>query len=71
MQKVDALERDILQENVKLLANNIIIAKTFSDEVRMANKKRAQRLLSFHNERIINEKAAEIHEKMKNELIYV
>jgi len=27
LQKVDVLERDILQENVKQLANNIIIAK--------------------------------------------
>jgi hypothetical protein len=60
LRKVDVLEREILHENVKSLTNNIIIAKTFNDEVRMANRKRAIRLVSMHKERILNEMATEI-----------
>ena len=60
LRKVDVLEREILHENVKNLTNNIIIAKTFNDEVRMANRKRAIRLVSMHRERIQNEMATEI-----------
>lgn len=51
-----------MHENVKTLTNNIIIAKTFNDEVRIANRKRAMRLVSMHKERILNEKVAEIVE---------
>ena len=60
LRKVDVLEREILHENVKSLTNNIIIAKTFNDEVRMVNRKRAIRLVSMHKERILNEMATEI-----------
>ena len=49
-----------MHDNVKNLTNNIIIAKTFNDEVRLANRKRALRLVSMHKERMLNEQAAEI-----------
>lgn len=48
LKKVNVLEREILQENVKNLTSNIIIARTFNDEVRMANKMRAQKLVKLH-----------------------
>ena len=39
------MEHEILTENVKDLANNVIISKTFSDEVRLANRARAAKLI--------------------------
>lgn len=48
LKKVNVLEREILQENVKNLTSNIIIARTFNDEVRMANKMRAHKLVKLH-----------------------
>jgi len=60
LRKVDVLEREILHENVKSLTNNIIIAKTFNDEVRLANRKRATRLVSMHKERMLKEMTTKI-----------
>jgi len=54
LKKVEVLEKEILQENVECLANNIIISKTFSDEIRMENRKNAKRLVDFHKERFLN-----------------
>ena len=60
LRKVDSLEREILHENVVNLTNHIIIAKNFSDEVRMANRKRAVRLISMHKERMQKEMVSEV-----------
>jgi hypothetical protein len=49
------MERDILYENKKDLTDNIIISKNFNDEIRIANRKRAMKLVSFHRERFLNE----------------
>lgn len=47
---------------MKALANNVIISKTFSDEVRLANRARAAKLI----ERFRIKKAKENEEMLKN-----
>ena len=56
------MEHEILTENVKTLANTVIITKTFSDEVRLANRARAAKLI----ERFKIKKAKEEEKMLKN-----
>lgn len=53
LEKVDILEKEVLEENVQFLTNNIIIAKTFADDIRIANKKRASHLVKKFYETLV------------------